>query len=51
MNEMTKTPVEVIHLPKEALEWLERALQWPEDLEAFDRLNAPINGADIGMII
>jgi hypothetical protein len=49
MNETTKTPTQVIQLPKEALEWLERALQWPEDLKAYDRLNTPINGAEIGL--
>lgn len=33
----------VIDLPKEALEWLKRELQWPEDLAAYDKLNAPTN--------
>lgn len=49
MNEETKTTVVVVALPKEALEWLERALQWPEDLAAYDRLNTPINGAELGL--
>jgi hypothetical protein len=51
MDEQSTTQVEVIHLPKEALQWLERALQWPEDLQAHDRLNKPINGAELGMPI
>lgn len=37
----------IIDLPKEALEWLERALQWPEDLERFDKLNTPTNLTEI----
>jgi hypothetical protein len=49
MNERTETPVVVIPLPAEALEWLERSLQWPEDLAAYDRLNTPINGAELGL--
>jgi hypothetical protein len=51
MDEQTKIEVVVIHLPQEALEWLERALQWPEDLEAYDRLNAPIKATLEGWII
>ena len=43
MDEVTETKGVVIPLPKEALEWLERALQWPEDLPAYDRLNTPTN--------
>lgn len=49
MNEQSNTKMVVIDLPKEALEWLERALQWPEDLKAYDRLNTPINGSEIGL--
>ena len=49
MNEETKTQVAVVALPEEALKWLERALQWPEDLAAYDRLNTPINGAELGL--
>jgi len=51
MNEETQTQVVVVALPEEALEWLERALQWPEDLAAYDRLNTPINGAELGLHI
>lgn len=49
MNEETKIPTEVVSLPSEALQWLERALQWPEDLQAYDRLNTPINGSELGL--
>lgn len=49
MNEHTEAPVVVIPLPAEALAWLERALQWPEDLAAYDRLNTPINGSELGL--
>lgn len=41
MNETTEIEVVVINLPPEALKWLERAAQWDEDLEAYDRLNTP----------
>lgn len=51
MNEETKTQVVVVALPEEALEWLERALQWPEDLAAYDRLNTPIKATLDGWII
>jgi len=49
MNEYDETAEVVVPLPPEALAWLERALQWPEDLPAYDRLNRPINGAEHGM--
>lgn len=32
----------IIPLDEEGLKSLERALQWPEDLPAYDRLNTPI---------
>ena len=51
MNEETVTPTVVVPIPQEALEWLERALQWPEDLPAYDRLNKPINGSELGLPI
>ena len=51
MNEETNTPAVIVPLPQEALEWLEQALQWPEDLEAYDRLNKPINGSELGLSI
>jgi hypothetical protein len=51
MNEETVTQEVVVPLPQEALEWLERALQWPEDLPAYDRLNKPINGSELGLPI
>lgn len=47
MDDNTKTVI--IPLPKEALEWLERALQWPEDLSAYDRLNKPVNGSELNI--
>jgi len=28
---------------------MERDMQWPEDLAAYDRLNAPMNMAAVGM--
>lgn len=31
-----------IELSDEDFDALERAMQWPEDLEAYDRLNTPI---------
>lgn len=49
MNEHDETREVIIPLPPEALEWLERALQWPEDLPAYDRLNTPINGSELGI--
>ena len=49
MNEETYTPTVTVPLSKEALEWLERALQWPEDLPAYDRLNKPINGSELSI--
>ena len=38
----------VIELPLDEYLALERAMQWPEDLAFYDRLNRPINGAEIG---
>ena len=49
MNEYDDADEVVIPLPPEALTWLERALQWPEDLSAYDRLNTPINGSELGL--
>lgn len=49
MDEDTTIKTVVIPLPSEALEWLERALQWPEDLAAYDRLNTPINGSELNI--
>jgi hypothetical protein len=37
-----------IKLTREQYLGLERAMQWPEDLAAYDRLNTPINGAELG---
>lgn len=51
MNEYDDTNEVVVPLPPEALAWLERALQWPEDLEAYDRLNTPIYATLEGWII
>jgi hypothetical protein len=41
----------VIELTDEDDAALERALQWPEDLEAYDRLNTPIKATLQGWII
>jgi len=41
----------VIELTDEDYAALERALQWPEDLEAYDRLNTPIKATLQGWII
>jgi hypothetical protein len=30
---------------------LERSMQWPEDLAAYDRLNRVINGSELGLHI
>jgi hypothetical protein len=49
MNEETKISEVTINLPKDAIKWLERALQWLEDIPSYDRLNKPINGSEIGM--
>lgn len=51
INEESTVKTEIVDLPKEALEWLERALQWPEDLAAYDRLNKPIKATLHGWII
>jgi len=40
-----------IELTEQEYNALERAMQWPEDLAKYDRLNAPINGAELGMTI
>ena len=41
----------VIELTQKEYEELERAMQWPEDLEAYDRLNTPIYATLEGWII
>jgi hypothetical protein len=38
----------VVELSEEDYAELERAMQWPEDLAAYDRLNRVINGAELG---
>ena len=48
MNEYDDTAEVIVPLPPEALAWLERALQWPEDLAAYDRLNTPTNLTELG---
>lgn len=37
----------VIKLTRDEYLALERALQWPEDLPAYDRSNTPTNFADV----
>lgn len=41
----------VIELTEKEYEELERAMQWPEDLEAYDRLNTPVYATLEGWII
>lgn len=41
----------VIELTEKEYAELERAMQWPEDLEAYDRLNTPIYATLEGWII
>jgi hypothetical protein len=48
MDEETKTPdARVIQLTPEQAEELTRAMQWPEDLELFDRIAKPTNLTEI----
>jgi hypothetical protein len=39
----------IIELTLEEYLAFERAMQWPEDLAAWDRLNTPINGSELGI--
>ena len=41
----------IIELTEKEYEELERAMQWPEDLQAYDRLNTPIYATLEGWII
>jgi hypothetical protein len=41
MDEPDETEETIVPLPPEAVKRLIRAMQWPEDLEKYDRLNAP----------
>ncbi len=41
----------VIELTDKEYAELERAMQWPEDLEAYDRLNTPVYATLEGWII
>ena len=41
----------VIELTEKEYEELERAMQWPEDLKEYDRLNKPIYATLEGWII
>lgn len=48
MDEETQSPDRrTIPLTREQYLELERALQWPEDLPAYDRLNKPTNLAEV----
>jgi hypothetical protein len=40
-----------VELTEQEYNALERAMQWPEDLAKYDRLNKPISGAELGMPI
>lgn len=41
----------VATLSREEYEAVERAMQWPEDLAKWDRLNTPIKGHEMGMML
>ena len=48
MNEKTNSKDQrVIPLTREEYLALERAMQWPEDLAAYDRSNKPTNMAEV----
>lgn len=47
IDETFSIDAQVIPLTESEYQQLERALQWPEDLAAWDRLNTPINFADL----
>ena len=48
MDEETQTPdARINQLTPEQAEALTRALQWPEDLERFDRIAKPTNLTEI----
>lgn len=50
MNEETKTKNwHTIQLTAEEYSWFERAMQWPEDLPAYDMINKPTNLSEIGI--
>ena len=51
MNEETPIQYKVIKLTDKEYKALERALQWPEDLPAYDRLNTPIKADLFGNIL
>ena len=51
MNEETPIQYKIIKLTDEEYKALERALQWPEDLPAYDRLNTPIKADLFGNIL
>ena len=37
------TKYEIVDLPEAGLQWLHRALQWPEDLPEYDRISWKTN--------
>jgi hypothetical protein len=43
--------VNVIELTEEEYAEIERAMQWPEDLAEYDRLNTPVRATLEGWII
>lgn len=47
IDETPSQDAQVIPLTESEYLQLERALQWPEDLPAWDRLNTPTNFADL----
>lgn len=52
MNEETPTELKIVwKLSEDERQALERALQWPEDLPAWDRLNSPIKTDLFGNIL
>lgn len=43
--------VGAIELTEQEYQELERAMQWPEDLARYDRINKPITEHDLGISI
>ncbi len=41
----------LIELTEKEYRDFERAMQWPEDLEAYDKSNRVINGSELGLHI
>lgn len=50
-NKTRKGVERVIPLSKDEYKALERAMQWPEDLAAYDRANTPTNLTEIAFAV